>query len=266
MTQTITTSGFHGIQTVLEREPQRICKVWIDNSRHDKRMQALRQQLDNNKIAYQLVDKQTLDQLSDNSKHQGVVVDLSIASMLDENDLLAQLETLQNPPLLLVLDQIQDPHNFGACLRTADAAGVDGVIIPKDSSVGFTPTVLKTSSGALDFIPVYQVTNLCRTLKAIQKKGVWIVGASGDGLQNLYDADLKGPLAIVMGSEGTGMRRLTHKTCDFIVNIPMQGQVESLNVSVATGVVLYEALRQRQSHSTKHYKKTSKNQKNDSIP
>jgi len=175
-----------------------------------------------------------------------VVVELTVSRMRCENDLLSLLDSIHKPPLLLVLDQIQDPHNFGACLRTADAAGVDGVIISKDNSVGFTPTVLKTSSGALDFVPVFQVTNLRRTLKAIQKKGVWITGTSDDATQSMYDADLKGALAIVMGTEGTGMRRLTRDACDFLVNIPMLGRVESLNVSVATGVMLYEALRQRQ--------------------
>jgi 23S rRNA (guanosine2251-2'-O)-methyltransferase len=246
MTQTITACGFHAIQTVLDWEPQRIVDVWVDKNRHDARMLALHQQLEQNNIAFQRTDKNTLERLSKGGNHQGVLAQLKVAAMLDENDLLTALEQAQKPPLLLVLDQIQDPHNFGACLRTADAAGVDGVIIAKDNSVGFTPTVLKTSSGALDFVAVYQVTNLRRTLKAIQAKGVWIVGASGDGEQSVYDADLKGSLAIVMGSESTGMRRLTREACDYLINIPMLGRVESLNVSVATGVVLYEALRQRQ--------------------
>jgi 23S rRNA (guanosine2251-2'-O)-methyltransferase len=247
MTQKITAAGFHAIQTVLDWQPQRITGVWVDKSRHDARMTALLEQLERNGIAFQQTDKNTLDRLSKSSNHQGILAELNVASMRTDNDLLTDLDNNQKPPLLLVLDQVQDPHNFGACLRTADATGVDGVIIAKDNSVGFTTTVLKTSSGAFDFVPVYQVTNLRRTIKAIQDKGIWIVGASGDSKQSVYDADLTGGLAVVMGSESTGMRRLTREACDFLVNIPMLGRVESLNVSVATGVVLYEAVRQRQS-------------------
>jgi len=246
MTQNITACGFHAIQTVLDWEPERIISVWLDKTRRDSRMSALHQQLNDHKTAFQLVDKNQLERLSNSNNHQGVVVELDVSAMRNENDLLTALDNNPKPPLLLVLDQIQDPHNFGACLRTADAAGVDGVIIAKDNSVGFTPTVLKTSTGAFEFVPVYQVTNLRRLLKKLQDKGVWIVGASGDVKQTIYTADLKGALAIVMGSEGSGMRRLTSEACDFLVSIPMLGRVESLNVSVATGVILYEALRQRQ--------------------
>jgi len=252
MTQAIIASGFHAIQTVLNDDPQRINHVWLDKKRIDKRMHALQQQLAQYTVTFQLTDKQQLDRISEGSHHQGVVVELTVASMHRESDLLNLLDSIHKPPLLLVLDQIQDPHNFGACLRTADATGVDGIIISKDNSVGFTPTVLKISSGALDFVPVFQVTNLRRTLKAIQKKGVWIIGTSDAVAQSMYDTDLKGALAIVMGSEGAGIRRLTRDACDFLVNIPMLGQVESLNVSVATGVILYEALRQRQTPSQKN--------------
>ena len=246
MTQNITACGFHAIQTVLDWEPERIIGVWLDKTRHDARMSSLLKQLDEKKIAFQLVDKNKLERLSKGNNHQGVIVELNVAAMRNENDLLTALDNNPKPPLLMVLDQIQDPHNFGACLRTAEAAGVDGVIIAKDNSVGFTPTVLKTSSGAFEFVPVYQVTNLRRLLKILQDRGIWVVGACGDGKQSIYTADLTGALAIVMGSEGSGMRRLTREACDFLVKIPMLGRVESLNVSVATGVILYEALRQRQ--------------------
>ncbi|HFD13145.1 MAG TPA: 23S rRNA (guanosine(2251)-2'-O)-methyltransferase RlmB [Crenotrichaceae bacterium] len=246
MTNHLIASGFHAVQTVLDWDPQRINNVWVDKNRSDTRIRSVLQQLSDNNISVEYADKHTLDRLSENSNHQGIVVKLSVAAMLTENELLSLLENINKPPLLLILDQIQDPHNFGACLRTADAAGVDAVIIAKDNSVGFTPTVLKTSSGALDYVPVCRVTNLCRTIKTIQKKGVWVVGASDDGDQSIHDADLQGAVAIVMGSEHSGMRRLVRKACDFIVNIPMLGRVESLNVSVATGVVLYEVLRQRQ--------------------
>ena len=155
------------------------------------------------------------------------------------------IEASTSPPLLLVLDGITDPHNLGACLRTADASGVLAVIAPKDKSVGLTPTVRKVASGAAETVPFVQVTNLARTLDQLKARGVWVVGTADDGEASIHEADLKGPLALVMGAEGKGMRRLTREKCDVLVRIPMLGQVESLNVSVATGVCLYEALRQR---------------------
>ncbi len=247
MSQKISASGFHAIQSVLDWEPKRILAVWIDKNRQDARMSGLQEVLKKHDITFTLTDKSNLDRLSKGSNHQGVLAELQVAKMLNENDLMSVFDNAsKKPPLFLVLDQVKDPHNFGACLRSADAAGVDGVIIAKDNSVGFTSTVLKTSSGALDFIPVYQVTNLRRILRALKDKGVWIVGAAGDSDQSLFNADLSGALAIVMGSEGTGLRRLTKDACDFLVHIPMLGKVESLNVSVATGVILFEALRQRQ--------------------
>jgi len=155
------------------------------------------------------------------------------------------LDQLAEPPFLLVLDQVQDPHNLGACLRSADAAGVHGVIAPRDNAVGLTPTVHKVASGAARTVPFFQVTNLARVLRTLKERGIWLVGAAGEAEQSIYQADLTGPLALVMGAEDTGLRRLTREECDFLVRIPMRGHVESLNVSVATGVVLFEALRQR---------------------
>ncbi len=159
----------------------------------------------------------------------------SLIDLLEENSM----------PFILILDCIQDPHNLGAILRTADGVGVDAVIAPKDKSVGITETVLRVSVGAAEFVPFIQVTNLARTMKFLQEKGVWIVGTSDKGAKSLYETDLKGPIALVMGAEGEGMRRLTEENCDFLINIPMQGKIPCLNVSVATGVCLYEALRQR---------------------
>ena len=164
---------------------------------------------------------------------------------LGEKDLEELLDGLSEPPFLLVLDQVQDPQNLGACLRTADAAGVHAVIAPRDNAVGLTPTVHKVASGAARTIPFIQVTNLARCLRGLKERGVWLVGLAGEGEQTLYQADLAGPLALVMGAEDTGLRRLSREHCDFLVQIPMRGEVESLNVSVATGVALFEALRQR---------------------
>lgn len=167
---------------------------------------------------------------------------------LGENELRTVLESPGSLPLFLVLDHIQDPHNFGACLRTADAAGVQGVILTKDQSVGITPVVAKVASGAAESMPVYQVTNLARALTWLKEAGIWVVGAAGEAARTVYESDLNRPLALVMGAEGKGLRRLTRDTCDYLVRIPMAGQVESLNVSVATGVLLFEAVRQRHLH------------------
>ncbi len=164
---------------------------------------------------------------------------------LSESDLKQAVETLSGTALLLVLDNVQDPHNLGACLRTADATGVQGVIITKDNATGITPTVCKVASGAAETVPVYQVTNLSRTLRWLKDQGIWIMGAAGAATQAVYQTDLTMPLAVVVGAEGKGIRRLTREQCDFLVKLPMLGQVESLNLSVATGVLLYEAVRQR---------------------
>ena len=167
------------------------------------------------------------------------------APVLDENDLLAMLEKLKEPPFLLILDEINDPHNLGACLRTAAAGGVHAVIVPKDHSVSLTETVRRVACGAAEKVPFVQVTNLARTMKQLQEAGVWLVGAAGEAPDSLYNTDLTGPLAIVMGSEGSGLRRLSRENCDFLVSIPISDAVESLNVSVATGICLFEAVRQR---------------------
>lgn len=248
MSQEITVCGFHAIQSIVDWEPQRIVEVFVDQDRHDKRMLAIIGLLEKHCIKTVRTGKQHLDKLGKHTNHQGIVAKLLAASMLHEQDLMSAIDNTPENGLYLLLDQIKDPHNFGACLRTADAVGIDGVIISKDNSVGFTPTVMKTSSGAIDFVPVYQITNLSRTLKALKQKGAWIVGTSDKAEQSLYDVNLNGLIVIAMGSEQNGLRRLTENACDFLVNIPMLGHVHSLNVSVATGVMLYEALRQRRSN------------------
>ena len=162
-----------------------------------------------------------------------------------EPDLDALLDDLVGPPFLLILDEIQDPHNLGACLRTADAAGIQAVIAPRDNAVGLTPTVAKVASGAAETVPYVQVTNLARTLDSLKARGIWLVGLAGEAEADLYGIDLQGPIALVLGGEGRGLRRLTRERCDYLARLPMLGTVESLNVSVATGICLYEALRQR---------------------
>jgi len=178
-------------------------------------------------------------------RHQGVIGRLQPSRERNERDLELLLDGLEHPPFLLVLDGVQDPHNLGACLRTADAAGVDAVIAPRDRAAGLTATACKVACGAAQTVPFIRVTNLARTLGRLQKAGIWLVGAAGEEDRELYQADLTGPLAIVVGGEGRGLRRLTRERCDLLVSIPMAGIVESLNVSVATGICLYEALRQR---------------------
>jgi 23S rRNA (guanosine2251-2'-O)-methyltransferase len=186
-----------------------------------------------------------LDQISGFERHQDVVALLHENAPPAESDLLPLLESIEGDPLVLVLDGVQDPHNLGACLRTAEAAGVHAVVIPKDRTVGLTPVVRKTSAGASELVPLFQVTNLARTLRTLKKAGIWIAGTSDEAKQNVYQQDLKGPLALVLGSEGQGIRRLTADLCDYLVRIPMAGAIESLNVSVATGVCLFEIQRQR---------------------
>ena len=186
-----------------------------------------------------------LDQLVGAERHQDVLAELVLRKEASEQDLQQLLDGLDEPPLLLVLDGVTDPHNLGACLRTAEAAGVHAVIVPRDRATGLTPVVRKTASGAAEIVPLVQVTNLARTLRALKERGIWLVGTSDTAPTDLYGQDLAGPLALVMGSEGQGIRRLTADLCDYLVSIPMQGVIESLNVSVATGVCLYEVRRQR---------------------
>jgi len=186
-----------------------------------------------------------LDKLSAQQRHQGVIAGFKGSNVAAEGRLDAILDAIDNTPLILVLDGIQDPHNLGACLRTAEAAGVKLVIICKDRSAGITPVVRRAASGAAETLSIIQATNLARVLRALKKRGIWLTGTSDEATDSLYATDLTGPLALVMGSEGSGLRRLTSELCDYLVSIPMAGQVESLNVSVATGVCLYEINRQR---------------------
>jgi len=189
--------------------------------------------------------QEKLDRFADGNNHQGIVIEVEMPGELSESDLKDALLTLVRNALFLVLDNVQDPHNFGACLRTADATGVHGVIITKDNATGITPTVCKVASGAAETVPVYQVTNLSRTLRWFKEQGIWVMGAAGEATQTAYQTDFTVPLALVVGAEGKGLRRLTKEQCDVLVKLPMMGPGRKPYLSVATGVLLYETVRQR---------------------
>lgn len=238
--------GLHAAQSALMYSPQKISRAWVDSERHDKRLETLLETLLTLEVSIEKVERKKLDKLADAMNHQGVVLEVALPEELSENDLKVAVEHLSENALFLVLDNVQDPHNLGACLRTADATGVHGIIITKDNAVGITPTVCKVASGAAETVPVYVVTNLARTLRWLKTEGVWVVGTAGEAQSTLFKSDFTVPMALVIGAEEKGMRRLTREQCDFLVKLPMLGTVESLNLSVATGVLLYEVLRQRQ--------------------
>ncbi|WP_101101908.1 23S rRNA (guanosine(2251)-2'-O)-methyltransferase RlmB [Macromonas bipunctata] len=240
--------GFHAVGVRLKTAPASVLEVYFDASRRDARM---RQFIDRaNEAGVRLIeaDGLRLAKLAGSHGHQGVAALVQpVAQARSLDDLLEQMEHADDvdPPLLLVLDGVTDPHNLGACLRVADGAGAHAVIAPKDHAAGLNATVAKVASGAAETVPYFMVTNLARTLNELKERNIWIIGTSGDAPKTIYQVDLKGPVALVLGAEGPGMRQLTRKTCDELVSIPMHGAVESLNVSVASGVCLYEALRQR---------------------
>lgn len=230
----------------MDRHPEGVLEVFLLKTREDERLNRFIQALRPLGLTLQWRDRSQLDQLAGDSHHQGVVARVREQAPGDEHDLLTFLDSLDAPPFLLLLDGVTDPHNLGACLRTAEAAGVQAVITPRDKSASITPVVRKVAVGAAESLPFFQVTNLVRTMEALQERGIWLVGtALEEKAQSLYVLDLKGPLGVVMGAEGSGLRRLTRERCDSLAFIPMAGSMESLNVSVATGVALFEALRQR---------------------
>ncbi|NVK40445.1 MAG: 23S rRNA (guanosine(2251)-2'-O)-methyltransferase RlmB [Oceanospirillaceae bacterium] len=237
--------GQHAVRTALKKDAKRIKRLLVQKGRRDERMQQVLELAAGAHIRPQVVTRQELEQLADGGVHQGVLVVCEPMRSHDENYLEQLLDGLETQPFLLVLDGVTDPHNLGACLRTADAAGVQAVIAPKDKSAPLNATVSKVACGAAEAVPYVQVTNLSRTLQSLQQRGIWITGTAGEADQLVYDANLQGPMALVMGAEGKGMRRLTREHCDQLVKIPMAGEVSSLNVSVATGVCLFEAVRQR---------------------
>jgi len=237
--------GIHTIEALLNKNPERMVRLYIQTGRQDQRIQQLLQLAKAKNIPHEIVDKHRLDRMTQEAAHQGVVAECHPTEVYSEADLFSLLSTLTTPAFLLILDNVQDPHNLGACLRSANAAGVHAVIAPKDKSVGLTPTVCKVASGAAETIPFVQVTNLARTMELLKEQGVWLFGADAEASQSLYQADFKGAVAMVLGAEGTGLRRLTRESCDVLLKIPMQGTVSSLNVSAAASIFLFEVVRQR---------------------
>lgn len=238
--------GIHSVEGLLQNQPERIIRLCVHQDRSDKKMQALLQLARQIGVPIDHASKHELDRMSHDANHQGIIAFCEKARAYSESDLKSLLENLDVPPFVLILDGVQDPHNLGACFRSADAAGVNIIIAPKDKSVGMTPVVSKVASGAAEAIPFVQVTNLVRAMEILKEMGIWIYGAAGEATQSLYQTDLKGAVAIVLGAEGSGLRRLTREHCDVLLKIPMQGSVSSLNVSVATGIFLFEVVRQRQ--------------------
>jgi len=235
--------GFHAVGVRLKTAPQSVIEVYVDPSRKDARMRQFLERAHEAGARVIEADGMRLAKLAGSHGHQGVAA--RVQPLPTSNSLDDLLDQLKEPPLLLVLDGVTDPHNLGACLRVADGAGAQAVIAPKDHAVGVNATVAKVASGAAETVPYFMVTNLARTLGELKERSIRCVGTSDDAPKTLYQADLKGPVALVLGAEGSGLRQLTRKTCDELVSIPMRGAVESLNVSVASGLCLYEALRQR---------------------
>jgi 23S rRNA (guanosine2251-2'-O)-methyltransferase len=237
--------GIHAVKAVLEKDPARFIEAFVLKGRQDDRLMPLINQLQQYGVSVQQTGRKALDDKAKGANHQGIIGRVKAAKALNENDL-DEILAKQQQPLLLILDGVTDPHNLGACLRNADAAGVAAVIVPKDKSAPLSATVSKVACGAAETVPLIRVTNLARTMRSMQEQGVWIVGTAGEATHDIYQAKLNGgALAIVMGAEGDGMRRLTRETCDDLIKIPMAGSVSSLNVSVASGVCLFEAVRQR---------------------
>lgn len=240
--------GIHSVTAAIEADASRVLELWFDRSRHDMRLNALRQLAMQHGLSVQQADKKSLDKMISGERHQGVVarcrpVRRSQTSQIGMDSLLADIS---GNALLLILDGVSDPHNLGACLRTAEAAGAHAVIIPAQNAAGMTPAVRKVAAGSAERVPLISVTNLARTIRELKQQNVWVIGADGHSERRYYDIDLTRPVALVLGNEATGMRRLTHELCDEVCALPMFGQAESLNVSVTAGICLYEAVRQRQ--------------------
>ncbi|MBP2169515.1 23S rRNA (guanosine2251-2'-O)-methyltransferase [Erwinia toletana] len=236
--------GIHAVQALLDTDPQRFQEVFILKGRDDRRLQPLIKGLEAQGIVIQVANRQWLDSKVEGAVHQGIVALIKPGRQYQENDLPDLIASLEQP-FLLILDGVTDPHNLGACLRSADAAGVHAVIVPKDRSAQLNATAKKVASGAAENVPLIRVTNLARTMRLLQESNVWIVGTAGEADHTVFQSKMTGPMALVMGAEGEGMRRLTREHCDELISIPMAGSVSSLNVSVATGICLFEAVRQR---------------------
>ncbi|HVC30119.1 MAG TPA: 23S rRNA (guanosine(2251)-2'-O)-methyltransferase RlmB [Steroidobacteraceae bacterium] len=240
--------GLHAVRAMLQKHPERVTAVRIAERRDDPRVREIDELARGRDIPVQRVDAQVLKQKLGDVAHQGAVADIRPLPPWTEDDLLTALQAAEQgaqAPLILALDGVQDPHNLGACLRTADACGALAVIVPRDRAAQVTPVVRKVAVGAAETTPVVPVTNLVRTLKLLKDAGMWVVGADADGARRADELDLKGGVVLVLGAEGAGLRHLTRQTCDWTARLPQLGAVESLNVSVAAGMLLYEAVRQR---------------------
>ncbi|MES9878859.1 MAG: 23S rRNA (guanosine(2251)-2'-O)-methyltransferase RlmB [Candidatus Sedimenticola sp. PURPLELP] len=246
MSESQLVAGVHSVRTALKHGAGSVLEVWVEARRRDRRIKEVIGLAKAAGVRIAQVSREELDTLVPGANHQGVVARTEVPAALGEGDLKKLLQDSDKPAFLLILDGVQDPHNLGACLRSADAAGIQAVIAPKDRSAGLTPTACKVACGAAETVPFIQVTNLARVLRWLSEElGVWLVGTAGEAESELFEVDLKGPLAMVMGAEEKGMRRLTREACDQLVKLPMAGSVESLNVSVAAGICLFEAVRQR---------------------
>lgn len=234
--------GINAVDGLLETTPERVVRAWI--KRGNARLDELARRLKSLGVPVELADDKALERLAGGVRHQGVIVEFKASEPIDENELMDRVEAAE-APLVLVLDGVQDPHNLGACLRSAAAAGAIAVIVPKDRAVGLTPAARRAAAGAAERLPLAAVTNLARCLDRLAEAGLWRVGLAGESAQSLFEVDLAGPLALVLGSEEKGLRRLTRERCDVLARIPMPGAMESLNVSVAAGVALFEAVRMR---------------------
>jgi 23S rRNA (guanosine2251-2'-O)-methyltransferase len=237
--------GIHSVRSALKFGPAGVGELWLDRGRRDRRLAELAESARQAGVPIRQVTAEQLDQAAQGIRHQGALAWVRSPAARRPQDLDLLLDGAGGTPLLLLLDEVQDPHNLGACLRTADAVGAHAVIAPKDRSAGLTPVVSKVASGAAETVPFIQVTNLARTMERLKERGIWLIGTAGEAALELYGQDLRGPLGLVLGGEGEGLRRLTRDRCDALVRLPMLGRVESLNVSVAAGICLYEALRQR---------------------
>ena len=240
--------GIHAVRHSLKFSPEAVLELWIKNDKKpSKEIAQITRLADKHNISTQIVNSKAMDDKARSSQHQGVILIRQPYETKNENQLATWLQDNDDKKkLFLVLDNVQDPHNLGACLRTADAANVDGIIVSKDKSVGITSVVSKVASGAVETVPFYMVTNLARTLRELKQHNIWVIGTAGEAESSLYQVDFNASIALVLGAEGQGLRENTRKQCDQLIRIPMRGTVESLNVSVATGVCLFEVLRQRE--------------------
>lgn len=239
--------GIHSVESALGRAPQRVRQVTVAQECRNPRVQKIAERARAEGISVITESRAVMDRRSEEQRHQDILAEFEPDNVGVEKDLDGMLDAIETTPLVLVLDGVQDPHNLGACLRTAEAAGVNLVILPKDRSAGLTPVARRSASGAAEVLPIVFVSNIARVLRHLKERGIWLAGTTDSAGQSLYETDLSGPLGLVMGSEGKGMRRLTAELCDYHLHIPMNGSVSSLNVSVATGVCLYEIVRQRSS-------------------